>query len=120
MSSFLDEIKERLKNGKADARLEIITGGGKSTSKKVSPWAIVGWVTGVGAVVALTLAIILFLNNQREKLENLNIVESNNKKAIDDLETEMSDDLATATTRLTEEQNIQNNDPNFTLLNELM
>ena len=53
-------------------------------------------------------------------MENLNLVESNNKKAIDDLEMEMSDDLATATTRLTEEQIIQNNDPNFTLLNELM
>lgn len=123
MSSFLDEIKERLKNGKADARLEIITGGGKSSNKKVSPWTIVGWVTGVGAVVALTLAIILFLNNQREKMENLNLVESNNKKAIEDLENEASSDLAIATTRLTEERNIQNNlnnDPNFTLLNELM
>ena len=56
-------------------------------------------------------------------MENLNLVESNNKKAIDDLENETSTDLATATTRLTEEQNIQNNlnnDPNFTLLNELM
>jgi hypothetical protein len=140
MASFLDELKNRLKTGNANAELKIITSGGNnssvsrdiqtSQSSKITTMQIVGCVIGGGIIVLLVVSLILFCNNQREKDENLNLIKSTEKalnSAVEDLkeglnetaslaEKEMAENLNKASGRLEESKNV---DPNFTLLKDL-
>ncbi len=141
MASFLEELKNRLKSGHANAELKIITAGANNSSasrdiqtssgSKITTMQIVGCVIGGAIIVLLVVSLILFCNNQREKDENLNLIMSKEKalnSAVDDLkgglneaagsltEKEMAENMNKASERFGESKNV---DPNFTLLKDL-
>lgn len=113
MSSFLDEIKNKLKEGRTE--LKIISGGGEKESR-TSPWI---W----GVIVAIVLAVIIVvivvvLSNNTD--ENPNLIQMDKKKENPE---EIIKDLSEATNRIEkrEEENEQEyRDPNFTLLKDLI
>ena len=122
MSSFLDELKQKLKSGNANAKLEIITGGNNPRAEKGIPWGkILGWVGGATCVIALVVVCILFFNAQQEKRMNLNVVPAPPAANLAELEEEEEGEgrpVSRAANRI--EQHQQNVDPNFTLLVNLM
>jgi len=136
MASFLDELKHRLKSGKANAELKIITAGApmeviKAQSGKIPTMQIVGCVIGGAIIVLLVVTLILFLNNQREKDENLNLISTlehaeKMKVAVEDLKTTTEQEMATNMEKAIRRvqpgentENVENVDPNFTLLKDL-
>lgn len=144
MSSFLDELKNRLKTGNANAELKIITGGGKAMpapvsqgGSKITTMQIVGCVIGGAIIVLLVVSLILFCNNQREKTENLNLIDKQVNGSLEaaekDLsevvkpppatslaEDEMAENLQQASERMEKKKPPANADPNFTLLKDLL
>lgn len=127
MSSFLDELKQKLKSGKANAELKIITtgsGGQKPQNSSGIQWGkILGVALAVAAIAALIFCIILFLNNQKEKSANLNILPPSTTNERDDEDDDPITDLdfehaTTAAERIEKRPPVQ--DPNFTLLSELL
>ena len=69
MSSFLDELKQKLKSGKAELKI-ISTGGQKPQNSQGIQWGkIFGVACAVAIIVALIVGIMLFLNNQKETIE---------------------------------------------------
>ena len=113
MSSILEELKHKLKNGGANAELKIVTGGasGKSSSKWLWPLII-----GLVALSLIVAAIVLCVNHQREKMENLNIVSLERKKKEEEPLIEVLDDLEGAQKAIEAKAPA---DPNFTLLADL-
>ena len=96
MSSFLDELKNRLKTGNANAELKIITGGGKATSalqggSKITTMQIIGCVIGGAIIVLLVVSLILFCNNQREKSENMNLIDKQARGSLEAAEKDLSE-----------------------------
>jgi hypothetical protein len=130
MSSFLDELKQKLKSGSANAELKIITNGHKSqrSSTGIQWGKILGILGAVAVIVMLIVGIMLFLNNEKEK--NLNVVHKtpapsslnkNNKEEEDDPVTDLDfEQVSTASERIQTKKRPANIDPNFTLLSELL
>ena len=132
MSSFLDELKQKLKSGSANAELKIITTGHKpqqSPSTGIQWGKILGILGAVAVIVMLIVGIMLFLNNQKEK--NLNVIhdipsfQKNDNKEEDDKQDDPITDLnfeqvTTASERIKEKKPPANTAPNFTLLSELL
>ena len=131
MSSFLDELKQKLKSGSANAELKIVTNGHKpqQSSTGIQWGKILGILGAVAVIVMLIVGIMLFLNNQKEK--NLNVI--NDTPALlqknDDEKDDNQDDpitdlnfeqVTTASERIQEKKPPANTDPNFTLLSELL
>lgn len=130
MSSFLDELKQKLKSGSANAELKIITNGHKpqqSSSTGIQWGKILGILGAVAVIVMLIVGIMLFLNNQKEKSTNLNLVhetpfvKQKHKEEEDDPITDLDFEQATtASEHIHKQQRPTNTDPNFTLLSELL
>lgn len=115
MSSILEELKHKLKTGNANAELKIVTGGaapGKSSSSKWL-WPL---IVGIVALSLIVAAIVLCVNHQREKMENLNVVSLERKKKEEEPLIEVLDDLEGAQKAIEEKAPA---DPNFTLLEDL-
>ena len=115
MSSILEELKHKLKTGSANAELKIVTGGaapGKSSSSKWL-WPL---IIGIVALSLIVAAIVLCVNHQREKMENLNVVSLERKKKEEEPLIEVLDDLEGAQKAIEEKAPA---DPNFTLLEDL-
>ena len=119
MSSFLDELKQKLKSGSANAKLEIVTGNASPGGKGISWGKILGWVGGITCVIALVVVCILFFNAQQEKRMNLNVVPAQTSANLAELEDEDADELVHTAKRIAEHRQ-KNADPNFTLLVDLM
>jgi hypothetical protein len=117
MSSILEELKHKLKTGSAKAELKITTGGGASGNASSSPskwlWPLIVGIVALSLVVA---AIVLCVNHQREKMENLNVVSLERKKKEEEPLIEVLDDLEGAQKAIEEKAPA---DPNFTLLEDL-
>ena len=130
MSSFLDELKQKLKSGSANAELKIITNGHKPSLRSPSTgiqWGkILGILGAVAVIVMLIFGIMLFLNNQKEK--NLNVMSDTPVPLMKKQDEEEDDPITdldfktvnTASERINEKKPPANTDPNFTLLSELL
>jgi hypothetical protein len=119
MSSFLEELKQKLKSGNANAELKIVTGGNDLSKKNGINWGrTLGIIGGIAVIVMLVIAIMLFLNNQKEK--NLNVVvppphlKEEKTRAITDLQIEKVEE---ASKKIEKKSPV---DPNFTLLSDLL
>ena len=129
MSSFLDELKQKLKSGSANAELKIITNSNKSpphaSSNGIQWGKIMGILGAVAVIVMLIVAIMLFLNNQNEKstilISQAPIKQEKDQEQEDDPITDLdSEQVTTAPGRIREIKPPSNNDPNFTLLTDLL
>lgn len=115
MSSILEELKHKLKNGGANAELKIVTGGASPGKASSSKWL---WplIVGLVALSLIVAAIVLCVNHQREKMENLNLVSLERKKKEEEPLIEVLDDLEGAQKAIEAKAPA---DPNFTLLDDL-
>lgn len=115
MSSILEELKHKLKTGGANAELKIVTGGAPGKASSSSKWL---WplIVGIVALSLIVAAIVLTVNHQREKMENLNMVSLERKKKEEEPLIEVLEDLEGAQRAIEEKAPA---DPNFTLLEDL-
>ena len=118
MSSFLDEIKNKLKEGRTE--LKIISGGGKLESEgsnnSNSLWI---WVV-VFIVVAIIIVVIVMVLSNNNTDGNPNLIQMDKEK--EDPE-EIIKDLSEANERIEQKQKENEQeyqDPNFTLLKDLV
>lgn len=117
MSSFLDEIKNKLKEGRTE--LKIISGGGKLESEgsnnSNSLWI---WVVVFIVVAIIIVVIVMVLSNNTDG--NPNLIQMDKEK--EDPE-EIIKDLSEANERIEQKQKENEQeyqDPNFTLLKDLV
>ena len=118
MSSFLDEIKHKLKEGRTE--LKIISGGGPtekpSVSSKVGLYCCCGFI----CLAIIIVVVVLYVSHAKDCDNNPNLIQLEKKK--EDPE-EIIKDLSDAADRIQkkEKENKQEyRDPNFTLLKDLV
>ena len=116
MSSFLDEIKNKLKEGRTE--LKIISGGGKLESEgsnnSNSLWI---WVVVFIVIAIIIVVIVVVVSNKTD--DNPNLIQMDKKEDPE----EIIKDLTDASSRIErKEKEIEQEyqDPNFTLLKDLV
>ena len=116
MSSFLDEIKHKLKEGRTE--LKIISGGGptekSSVSSKVGLYCCCGFV----CLAIIIVVVLLYISNTKEG-DNPNLVQMDKREDPE----EIIKDLSEASERIESkerEDKQEFRDPNFTLLKDLV
>ena len=112
----MEELKHRLKTGGANAELKIVTGGANRPANWPSAWKwLAPLIVGIVSLALIVAAVVLCMNHQQEKMENLNVVALSRKKEEEPL-IEVLDDLEGAQKAIEEKAPA---DPNFTLLSDL-
>ena len=114
MSSFLDEIKNKLKEGRTE--LKIISGGGKEPGSNNSSNL---WIVGIVVLIVLIIIVVIVLVLSNKSDDNPNLIQMDKKEDPE----EIIKDLTDASSRIKrQEKNIEQEyqDPNFTLLKDLV
>ena len=117
MSSFLDEIKHKLKEGRTE--LKIISGGGptekSSVSSKVGLYCCCGFI----CLAIIIVVVVLYVSHAKDCDSNPNLIQMEKREDPE----EIIKDLSEASERIESkerEDKQEFRDPNFTLLKDLV
>ena len=116
MSSFLDEIKHKLKEGRTE--LKIISGGGTektSVSSKVGLYCCCGFI----CLAIIIVVVVLYVSHAKESDNNPNLIQMEKKEDPEEIIKDLSD-AADRIQKKERENKEEYRDPNFTLLKDLV
>jgi hypothetical protein len=113
MSSFLDEIKNKLKQGRTE--LKIISGGGKNEGASNH----VGWMILVVVILIVIVVVIVVVLSNNNTEGNPNLIQMDKKEDPGEIITDLSEANERIEQKQTENEQ-EYRDPNFTLLKDLI